>query len=351
MKHLVNCAFAAMIAALPAATHAQDAEVTMKVLGFWGNQPQIDDVDRPMWESIEEETDGRIKVQYLTLNEAGLTGDQALRFLKRGQFDIMTISPAYVSGDEPALVAVDLPGLAYDYETLREISRVYRPTMAERLERFDGVLLSHWPFNPQIVWCNEPVNSISDLAGRKVRVSGAPAADTLDALGATAVNLTGGEVYQALQRGLVNCGSTGSTYGYRTKWHEVANHMYDFPLGSYSQVIQVANKTFWDKLSPEDQELIQTKMAEAEDKLWEMAPAVHQQGVACATGQDSCDLGGEPGDMTFTEVSESDKEVLAEIVNTEVIPNWKASCTPVFPDCATRFDETIGKVMAGSSGN
>ncbi len=325
---------------------AQAADVTIKVLGFFGNQPQIDDVDRPMWESIEADSGGRIEVQYLTLNESGLKGDQALRFLKRGSFDIMTINPAYVAGDEPSLVAVDLPGLAYDYETLRKISDAYRPTMAERLERFDGVLLSHWPFNPQIVWCNDPVNSISDLAGRKVRVAGAPAAETLEQLGATAVNLTGGEVYQALQRGLVNCGSTGSTYGYRTKWHEVANHLYNFPLGSYSQVIQVANKGFWDKLSTEDQEMIKAKMKVAEDRLWEMAPAVHQQGVACATGQGECELGGEPGSMTFTEVSEADKDILAKIVNETVIPNWKASCTPIFPECGERFDETIGKVIA-----
>ncbi|GGB17632.1 TRAP transporter substrate-binding protein [Allosediminivita pacifica] len=340
----------ALAFAMPATAFAQ-AETTIKVLGFWGNQPQIDDVDRPMWESIEEETDGRIEIQYLTLNEAGLNGSQALRFLRRGQFDIMTINPSYVSGDEPSLVAVDLPGLAYDYETLREISDVYRPTMAERLERFDGVLLSHWPFNPQIVWCNEPVDSITDLEGRKVRVSGAPAADTLDELGATAVNLTGGEVYQALERGLVNCGSTGSTYGYRTKWHEVANHLYNFPLGSYSQVVQVANKTFWDSLSEEDQEMIRTKMAAAEDELWAMAPRVHQQGVACATGEGTCELGGEPGDMTFTEVSEADKEVLAEIVNTVTIPNWKESCTPIFPECGERFDETIGQVINGSDGS
>lgn len=343
---LSNLTLAATLVGALAAQPALAADITIKVLGFWGNQPQIDDVDRPMWESIAAETDGRIEIQYLTLNEAGLNGSQALRLLKRGAFDIMTLSPAYVSGDEPALVAVDLPGLAYDYETLRAISDAYRPTMAERLERFDGVFLTHWPFNPQIVWCNEPVGSITDLAGRKVRVSGAPAADTLDQIGATAVNLTGGEVYQALQRGLVNCGSTGSTYGYRQKWHEIANHLYDFPLGGYSQVVQVANKTFWDTLSAEDQALIQRKMAEAEDKLWAMASTVHQQGVACATGQPECDLGGDPGTMSFTEVSEGDKEVLAEIIMGTIIPKWKASCEPVFAECGTRFEETIGQVIA-----
>ena len=43
---------------------AQAADVTIKVLGFFGNQPQIDDVDRPMWESIEADSGGRIEVQY-----------------------------------------------------------------------------------------------------------------------------------------------------------------------------------------------------------------------------------------------------------------------------------------------
>ena len=106
----------------------------------------------PLWENLTKETDGRISVKYVTLNEAGIKGGQALRFLKKGAFDIMTISVSYVSGDEPSLVAIDLPGVAFDFETLKKMSDAYRPVMAERLAKFNGVLLTHWPFNPQIVF-------------------------------------------------------------------------------------------------------------------------------------------------------------------------------------------------------
>jgi len=335
---------ASLMCAAGTATAADD--VNIKVLGFWGNQPQIDDVDRPLWENLSKETDGRISVNYVTLNEAGIKGDQALRFLKKGAFDIMTISVSYVSGDEPSLVAVDLPGVAFDFKTLKEISDTYRPVMAERLKKFDGVLLTHWPFNPQIVFCKDKVESLADLEGHKVRASGAPASDTLKELNATAVNMTGGEVYQALQRGLVDCGSTGTTYGFKNKWHEVTDYLYDLPLGGYSQVIQVANADFWNGLSQEDRDLISGKMKAAETELWEMAPTIHEYGIICSTGKGDCPLSGEPGSMTFVETSKGDQAKLRKILADTVIPTWKESCNNVFPECGAKFDATIGKILA-----
>lgn len=327
------------------ATSLYAAPTTVRVLGFWGNQPQVDDVDRPLWDSLKNETQGRLEAKYVTLNEAGIKGGQALRFLKKGAFDVMTISVSYVSGDEPSLVAVDLPGIAYDMKSLREVSNAYRSTMEERVKRFDGVLLSHWTFNPQIIFCKEEIDSISDLTGKKVRVSGAPAADTLKELGATAVNMTGGEVYQALQRGIVDCASTGTTYGFKNRWHEVTNYLYDLPLGGYSQVIHVANAKFWDSLSPEDQKMIMEKVSVAEDKLWAMAPEIHQAGITCLTGQGDCPLEGEAGEMKFVETSQGDKEKLRSILTDVVVPKWKESCDNVFEGCGTNFDNTIGKKL------
>lgn len=321
------------------------APKAVRVLGFWGNQPQIDDVDRPLWDSLKDETNGRLEVKYVTLNEAGIKGGQALRFLKKGAFDVMTISVSYVSGDEPSLVAVDLPGVAFDMDSLREVSRVYRSTMEERVKRFDGVLLSHWTFNPQIVFCKDKIDSISDLSGLKVRVSGAPAADTLKELGATAVNMTGGEVYQALQRGIVDCASTGTTYGFKNRWHEVTNYLYDLPLGGYSQVIHVANADFWNSLSGDDQKLIKDKVKVAEDVLWGMAPEIHTAGIICLTGNGKCTLQGETGSMQFIETSPGDKEKLQNILKNTVIPTWKTSCDKVFEGCGSNFDNTIGRKL------
>ena len=342
---MTGLAVAAATVFLTGTTLAAD-NVEIKVLGFWGNQPQIDDVDRPLWDNLTKETDGRIKVKYVTLNEAGIKGDQALRFLKKGAFDIMTISVSYVSGDEPSLVAIDLPGIAFDFKTLKKMSDAYRPVMAERLKEFNGVLLTHWPFNPQIVFCKDKINSLADLAGKKVRASGAPASDTLDQLNATAVNMTGGEVYQALQRGLVDCGSTGTTYGFKNKWHEVTNYLYDLPLGGYSQVVQVANTEFWNSLSADDQKLISAKMAAAEKELWAMAPTIHEYGIICTTGTKKCPLSGEPGSMKFIPTSKGDRAKLKSILVNTVIPTWKESCDNVFPECGAKFDATIGKILA-----
>lgn len=87
------------------------------------------------------------------------------------------------------------------------------------------------------------------------------------------------------------------------------------------------------------------KVSVAEDKLWAMAPEIHQAGITCLTGQGDCPLEGEAGEMKFVETSQGDKEKLRSILTDVVVPKWKESCDNVFEGCGTNFDNTIGKKL------
>ena len=70
-------------------------------------------------------------VQFRTMDEVGLKGFDAMRMLSLDIFDVMAIQLGYVSGDEPFVLGLDLPGVAPDLTTqLRLLGEVHAPEKA-----------------------------------------------------------------------------------------------------------------------------------------------------------------------------------------------------------------------------
>jgi len=65
-------------------------------------------------------------------------------------------------------------------------------------------MVQQMPNNP-LLCKGDPVQSLEDFAGKRIRVPGAGWATEVRALGATPVNLVQTEVYEALQRGVIDC--------------------------------------------------------------------------------------------------------------------------------------------------
>jgi TRAP-type C4-dicarboxylate transport system substrate-binding protein len=101
------------------------------------------------------------------------------------------------------------------------------------------------------------VKAPADLAGQKVRMMGNPLfVDTMNAMGGNGIAMAYGEVFTALQTGVID-GAENNPPSYFT-----ANH-YNTPAKYYAQTnhliipeIFVMSKVVWDKMSKEDQALI-----------------------------------------------------------------------------------------------
>jgi TRAP-type C4-dicarboxylate transport system substrate-binding protein len=59
--------------------------------------------------------------------------------------------------------------------------------------------------NNVMICTDSPVQSLADFAGKRIRVPGAGWATEVEALGATPVNIVQAEVYEALERGVIDC--------------------------------------------------------------------------------------------------------------------------------------------------
>ena len=108
-----------------------------------------------------------------------------------------------------------------------------------------GLLANEFPGTvPLALWTSEPnviimrgrtIRTPADMAGLKIRVSGAVAGSVVEAMGATPVQMPAGEIYNALQTGLIDGVITGASAIGDFRLDEVADsYTIGAPLGHIS---------------------------------------------------------------------------------------------------------------------
>lgn len=273
----------------------------------------------------------------------GLKLDDALRMVGTGAFHVATTQVGSVSKDDPFLEGLDLIGVSTDMETLKASVDAYRSAFNARLEeRFGVTALAIWPFGPQVFLCNQPINSLADLKGKKVRSFTASMSTLLSELGAVPVTLSFPEVYPALQRGVADCGVTSPTSSNTGKWPEVTTHLYPLSVSGSVQA-HIVNLEWLNGLEPAKREALLATMKEMEAELWSVASTTNDTAQACSTGGD-CAEGGlyTAYKMTLTPVSPEDQAQVAALTQAKVLNDWAANCEASYPGCTAIWNDTVG---------
>ena len=144
-----------------------------------------------------------------------------------GTLDMVVTANGSVTNFVPAMGILDLPFLFRSRDHLYsvmdgDVGDVLRMSLEERgfhLLGFYEAGVRH------IMTSNQPVNSIDDLAGLKIRTMPVPAhIASFNAYGASAVAVDYGELYGGLQTGLIDGAEAANTNYSNKKFYEVAPH-------------------------------------------------------------------------------------------------------------------------------
>jgi TRAP-type C4-dicarboxylate transport system substrate-binding protein len=334
---LSTCAVAVALPAL-----AQDLpETQLNVVGSWGMVSMYTDFTQPFFtQTLPEVSGGAITAEIRPFNELGMDGSEIIRLVEQGTLQFAETPMGYLIGDNALNGGNDLPGLAPDIATARAISDAWKPVMAEEYRSAYNVeLLGVYPYSAQVVYCRDEMSGLSDLEGRKIRASGSAIGDFVEALGATAVSMSFGEVVQGLQTGVIDCAITGSMSGFNSRWNEVATHIYELPI-AWSPVVLVANGDVWDGLDENVRAFLTEQFAAFENAVWEGAGAETAEGFACNAGEAACTREN-PGTMTRVPVSDEDIVLRDRILAEVVLANWGEQCGA---ECVATWNETVGAV-------
>lgn len=202
---------------------------------------------------VEEATDGRVSIEFF-YQEALLSGAETLPGVADGRADMGYIAGAYYPAELPLSNVAGVPFVTENAEAQgRAFTDLYQNNDALRQEWESlGVHVVTWaPVPPNIVAMKEPADSLDDLEGKKIRGYGY-VSEALDIAGASAVGISQSEVYEALQRGVLD-GTSGASLDIAADrdYQEVAPHYMDINFGNYAVTANIINLQTWESM-PED---------------------------------------------------------------------------------------------------
>ncbi|MDP3339210.1 TRAP transporter substrate-binding protein [Frigidibacter sp.] len=316
--------------------------VTLRVLGQPSGSGLIaQQKEQPFFEALAEKTGLDIKVEYLPIDVAGIPDTDALRILKSGLFDIISIRGPQVSRDEPSVLGLDLVGLNTSYEAGKAHVEAFLPYVDQRLQKqFNAKLYGMWPAGPQVIFCKPEIAGLSDLKGLKIRVGDQSAANFVANLGATGISMPFGEVQQSLARGVVDCAITGPASANTGGWPEATTTVLPVALQLAMNGYAINLKSL-EKFSPEDQVKLEAAIDELTAEIWTFSEELYSDAMRCNTGQQPCER-GVPYALTEAPVSEADLKLVSDAVGAVSLPIWAEQCNAVAADCEEVWRTSVG---------
>lgn len=291
--------------------------------------PQYTRVDQPLLrDAMRERSNGRVTVTLASWPERNLNGPEIIRLVRSGQVDIGAAPLNTLAGDVPLLDIFDLAGLNPSLEQARRVATAVLPEANRELERFGVRIIAAYPFPAQVFFCREPVSSLAELRGKRVRTGGGSINDFVSAIGAQPTGIGFPEVYAALERGVVDCAITGTSSGNGARWYEVTRGLYALPV-AWSTSGYLVNLAWWNRLDPAVRSFIEASMREVEEAQWRLGAETTEDGVACNTGdRANCRIGRvvENRPMTVARPSDADMQALRATLSSAVLPGWLRRC-------------------------
>lgn len=143
-------------------------------------------------------------------------------------------------------------------------AKIYRDALVDDNLYHLGVT----PVSGEHIWSNVPLRSVADLKGLKIR-SGGVASRSFALLGAAPVAMSGGDVYQGLQRGVVDAAEwTTLTVNYGFGLHEVSKYVITPSYSGGATYDWIVNLEAWNGLSDHLKNVVNSALAEVGFSYW-----------------------------------------------------------------------------------
>lgn len=213
---------------------------------------------------VEERTDGRIKIE---VYPGGILGDESttIEQVQFGAIDFVRTAITPMANFEPAMNVLSLP---YLYPSEEYMFQVLQSEIGEGILeglKNNGIIgLTWYDAGARSFYVNNKVGgSPENLAGLRIRVQESQLMmDLVEALDASPTPITSGEVYSALQTGVVDAAENSYPTWYYNSHHEVAPNFVEDEHNRIPELI-IMSKITWDSLSSEDQKIIKQAAIES----------------------------------------------------------------------------------------
>jgi TRAP-type transport system periplasmic protein len=180
-------------------------------------------------------------------SELGLEKDY-FAYMNRGiSVDYGIVSPSHMSTFAKSAPLMDMPFLFRDVEQWRKVleADALKPIAEEVAKKADVMIVGYAGGGVRNLIVNKPVHNLAELKGLKIRVMGAPIQTrTFQAIGASPTVIAYGEIYNAIQTGVIQAAENEALGIEQMKFYEVGPNISQTRHAITVRPICFSGKTF-----------------------------------------------------------------------------------------------------------
>ncbi len=226
-----------------------------------------------MADRLAEKSDGKLTIDIYPSGQLG-SEQQCVELLQIGSLAITKVSAAVMEGFTPKFKALGLP---YVFRSKEHSFKVFDGEIGQEMllgtEEFwiRGLCFYDAGFR-SFYTIDKPINSPEDLKGLKIRVMKSQTAmEMVRALGGSPTPISWGELYTALQSGVVDGAENNPPSLYTSHHYEVCKH---YSLDEHTCVpdVLIISTNVWEGLTEQEQEWLQEAANESvpvQRKFWD----------------------------------------------------------------------------------
>ena len=227
-------------------------------------------------EDVKKNTNGAIDITVHS-NQSLIKHADVLRAVSTGQVNIAEFLLGQFSNEDPVFAADNVPFVAPGYDAALKFYQAQKPVLEKKLQGRGVKLLYAVAWPGQGFYAKDPLKSIADLKGAKMRTYSPLTSRLAELLGATSVQVQVTDVPQMFATGAMTTMVTSSATGTATKAWEFVKNYYRTNAWNPKNVVVVNQRAF--SALPQDQQAgILKAAAAAEPRGWEMSKAREKEG-------------------------------------------------------------------------
>ena len=206
------------------------------------------DVITPWTRELAKLSNNQLTVRMFPAMQLGGRPPDLYRQVVQGISDITFTLPGYTSSDFPMMALTELPGTAENAaDGTRKIWKLFDQYLARDFK--DTKVLMLWNSDSaSLMSRSKPIRTLEDLKGMRIRTPSAAQSAQLEALGATPVDMPANQIYNNLDRGVIDASMIPMSAALDFKLIEVVKYFtINAPLGR-SPFLVAMNRGRYEKL-------------------------------------------------------------------------------------------------------
>ena len=216
-----------------------------------------------MGELLKQKSAGEMTIN--TFPQSQLGGEvKMIQSARSGTLDMLVTAQAPLTSTIKAFSFFDVP---YLFDGLDQANAALSGPLGKHfldlLPEYDMVGLGYVSAMERNLFTAKPINGVEDMSGQKLRVMQSPGyVKTYEALGAQSTPMAYGDLYMALQQGVIDGADTSPDQFVMDKFTEVSK-FYSITRVHYLPALLIMSKHRWSSLTEQQRGWVQESAAEA----------------------------------------------------------------------------------------